>query len=184
MQKLIIVLTLLLFSCSSIDYNVEPEKQFIDDGSLQICTKRILYYYNNYDHFGINDKIQKYFILDSTNKVYLKDLPRIWPNLGFNVVLFENFDDKTWSSIEENNIWYIVIYKKSNMFSSKLHASKLLAFSAWKDGSFRLEIDDPESGDDEIIGIPDSNNKQFIQIWALSKIDNNSLKDSSSYNKE
>ena len=174
MQKLIIVL-ILLFSCSSIDYNFEPEKQFIDDGSIQICTKRLLYVYKSYDHFGINEKIQRYFILDSSKKVYIKNLPLIWQNLGFKVVMYDKFNDQTWSSINANSARYIVIYKKSHFFDTKLHAADLHEYYLWQDGSFKLIVDDPESGNDEIVGYPDSTNDQFIQIWALSIIDDNKL---------
>lgn len=169
MKKIILILVLLLvfISCSSINYKIEQEKQYIGDGSIQICTKRLLYFNNRYDHSGINEKIRRHLKIDSTNKVFIKDLPEIWQNLGFEIALFENFDDSTWEYMKNKYANYIVIYEKSGLFSSKLHAAELLNFEVWEDGSFKLYIDDPESGDDYILSTY-SMNKTFLQIWALS----------------
>lgn len=181
-MKGIIFLILVSFisSCTSIDYNKDKEKLYIDDGSIQICTKRIMIYHEPHNHFEINENIQKFFILDSVNKVFVKDLPQIWENLGFSSKLYEYFDNYTISSIDENNARYIVIFEKSNIFSSKLHAAELLGYAIWKDGSFELTIDDPESGETLISGTPDTNNSRYLKIWAIRKDENTESIDNSS----
>ncbi len=171
------IMILIISSCSSIDYNKEKEKLFIDDGSIQICTKRIMLYYEPHNHFEINENIQKFFNLDSAGKVFIKDLPQIWKNLGLTPKLIDNPDTTALLSITGINEMYIVIFEKQNIFSSKLHAAELKGYSFWADGSYILTIDDPDFGETNIYSEPDIN---YLKIWTLRKNENTEFLDNSS----
>jgi len=175
-----LILVLFISSCSSIDYNSEKEKLFIDDGSIQICTKRIMINFEAYNLFEINENIQKFFISDSTNKVFIKDLPQIWKNLGFTPKLIDNPDTNAFASMSWINESYIVIFEKQNIFSNTLHAAELKEIFMWADGSFRLIVDAPKSVETQISGYPGINNSRYLKIWALRKYDNNEFLDNSS----
>ncbi|MDT3740473.1 MAG: hypothetical protein RO257_13340 [Candidatus Kapabacteria bacterium] len=173
----LLMMVLIISSCTSIDYNKEKEKLFIDDGSIQICTKRIMLYYEPHNHFEINENIQKFINLDSAGKVFVKDLPQIWKNLGLTAKLIDNPDTTALLSITWINESYIVIYEKKNIFSNKLHAAELKGYSYWADGSYILIVDSPESGEKKIYSHTDIN---YLKIWALRKNENTEFLDNSS----
>ncbi len=154
----------LLLSCSTINYKTQPEKLYIDVGSISASTTSLVLWFDRNSKFTQND-FNNFVNYDSLHVVFIKDLPEIWRRIGLKSKQIK-ISQVEIENLLKNDIPILIIYEETSKFGSRkyLHSALITALDVWKNGSYSIEILDPDKHGSKT-SLDDIEQLNYVSCW-------------------